>query len=193
MSNSQCDFDQFVEMIFKRYYLSLRAYSFRFLNNREEADDVVQEVFLELVQKRETLCLDERGVKSYLFTAVYHRSLNHLNQIDRNRTLSIAEVNEDQNLSSYLSSFYGQQSEESILMANELGEAIKRCVDEFPAQRRRVFQLSRTYQLKNREIAQQLGISDKAVEKHLRIALSALQIFLSREGFYLIFYLISAL
>lgn len=193
MRDNQCDFEQFVEMIFKRYYLPLRAYSFRFLNNREEADDVVQEVFLELVQKRETLHLDEKWVKSYLFMAVYHRSLNHLNRIDRSRILSITDLSENQNLSSYLTPLFEQQSEESILMANELGEAIKRCVDDFPVQRRRVFLLSRTYQLKNKEIAQQLGISIKAVEKHLMIALSTLRTFLSREGLYFIFYFINTL
>lgn len=193
MTNNQLGFEQFVEMIFKRYYLPLRAYAFRFVNNRDEADDVVQEVFLELVQKQKSLRLNEPNIKSYLFTSVYHRSLNHLNQLEKNRTLPLSDFNESNALDTYLSPLFKDQPQESLLLVDELSRAIDRCVDRFPPQCKKVFILSRSYQLKNSEIAQQLGISIKTVEKHLMKALGTLRNVLTKEGFYLLLYIINIL
>ena len=53
---------------------------------------------------------------------------------------------------------------------------------------RRVFLLSRVTGLKNREIAERLNISVKAVEKHIGVALSKLRLRLSRSGFFNLFF-----
>lgn len=186
-------FEQFVEMIFKEYYLQLRAYTHRFVNSQEEADDIVQEVFLELMYKRDTLRLNHQEIKSYLYTAVYHRSLNHLAQRNKVRMLPMEEYQLTESIASILDSMHKQLPQESLLMVDELSKAIRRCVEKFPTQRKKVFILSRSYQLKNREIAQQLGISIKAVEKHLTNALSTLRTFLLNEGFYLALIIVNTL
>ena len=56
-----------------------------------------------------------------------------------------------------------------------------------PDQRRRVFSLSRYEELSNKEIAERLNISVKAVEKHIGVALSKLRLRLSRSGFFNLF------
>ena len=60
-------------------------------------------------------------------------------------------------------------------------------VSQLSEQCRRVFLLSRETGLKNREIAEQLNISVKAVEKHIGVALSKLRLRLSRSGFFSLF------
>ena len=60
-------------------------------------------------------------------------------------------------------------------------------VSQLSEQCRRVFLLSRKAGLKNREIAEQLNISVKAVEKHIGMALSKLRLRLSRSGFFSLF------
>ena len=70
---------------------------------------------------------------------------------------------------------------------SELSEEIDACVSGLSEQCRRVFLLSRTAGLKNREIARQLNISVKTVEKHIGSALAKLRLRLGRSGFLRLF------
>ena len=70
---------------------------------------------------------------------------------------------------------------------SQLSEEIDCCISGLSEQCRRVFLLSRTTGLKNREIAERLNISVKTVEKHIGAALSQLRLRLSRSGFLRLF------
>jgi RNA polymerase sigma factor, sigma-70 family len=76
-------------------------------------------------------------------------------------------------LDQYVTS-YMQNSEQSLLL-KELEEEIMSYINTLPPQCRKVFMLSRSYGLKNREIAEQLDISIKAVEKQISKALYGLK------------------
>ena len=64
-----------VEQLFRQYYKVLRVYAFRFVNDWDIAEDVVQDVFVALWNKRTDIEFDG-AVKAYLFKAVYNKSLN---------------------------------------------------------------------------------------------------------------------
>ena len=66
-----------VEQLFRQYYKVLRVYAFRFVNDWDIAEDVVQDVFVALWNKRTDIEFDG-AVKAYLFKAVYNKSLNIL-------------------------------------------------------------------------------------------------------------------
>ena len=76
---------------------------------------------------------------------------------------------------------------EEEFQLSQLSEEIDCCISGLSEQCRRVFLLSRTTGLKNREIAERLNISVKTVEKHIGAALSQLRIRLSRSGFLRLF------
>lgn len=66
-----------VEQLFRQYYKVLRVYAFRFVNDWDVAEDIVQDVFVALWNKRTDIEFDG-AVKAYLFKAVYNKSLNFL-------------------------------------------------------------------------------------------------------------------
>lgn len=72
-----------LEALFKRFYKPLRAYAFRFVNDKDLSEDIVQDVFFELWQRRESIRFEDAAVKSYLFRAVYTHALNALNKSSR--------------------------------------------------------------------------------------------------------------
>lgn len=174
------DFDA-LEQLFKRYYKPLRAYAYRFVDDKDLSEDIVQDVFFELWQRRESMRFEDEAIKSYLFKAVYNTSLNALSK-KQPVVYSLEPGKEVEVLEQYLSSSI-QNSEQSLLL-KELEEEIKAYVDTLPTQCRKVFLLSRSYGLKNREIAEQLNISIKAVEKHISKALFGLKGHLTEKGLF---------
>ena len=65
------------ESIFKDYFKSLHAYAYTFLKDDELAEEVVQNVFCRIWEKRENLKTDG-SLKAYLYRAVHNESLNYL-------------------------------------------------------------------------------------------------------------------
>ena len=153
-----------LETLFKRFYKPLRAYAFRFVNDKDLSEDIVQDVFYELWKRRESIRFEDESVKSYLFKAVY----THERETDI--------------LDQYVSS-YMQNSEQSLLL-KELEEEIMSYINTLPPQCHKIFMLSRSYGLKNREIAEQLNISIKAVEKQISKALSGLKEYLIQRDLF---------
>ena len=145
-----------LETLFKRFYKPLRAYAFRFVNDKDLSEDIVQDVFYELWKRRESIRFEDESVKSYLFKAGYTHQ--------------------------YVSS-YMQNSEQSLLL-KELEEEIMSYINTLPPQCHKIFMLSRSYGLKNREIAEQLNISIKAVEKQISKALSGLKEYLIQRDLF---------
>lgn len=171
---------EMMEILFKRLYKPLRAYAFRLVNEMDVAEDIVQDVFFKIWLQRDTIRFEDQAVKSYLFKAVYTHALNALNQRQLH-LYSLQSYQESEQLDQYLSSYYTQNSENSLLL-KELEREITTCIESLPPQCHKVFILSRTYGLKNREIAEQLGISIKAVEKQISKALSCLKEHLGKKG-----------
>jgi RNA polymerase sigma factor, sigma-70 family/RNA polymerase sigma-70 factor, Bacteroides expansion family 1 len=153
-----------METLFKRFYKPLRAYAFRYVNDQCLSEDIVQDVFFELWHRHESINFEAPSIKSYLFRAVYTRSLNALNK-KRQDSSNVEYVNEVDILDQYVSS-YIQNSEDSLLF-KELEEEILSYINSLPPQCHKIFMLSRSYGLKNREIAEQLNVSIKAVEKQI--------------------------
>ena len=159
-----------LETLFKRFYKPLRAYAFRFVNDKDLSEDIVQDVFYELWKRRESIRFEDESVKSYLFKAVYTHALNALDKKQQDVL--------DQYVSSYM-----QNSEQSLLL-KELEEEIMSYINTLPPQCHKIFMLSRSYGLKNREIAEQLNISIKAVEKQISKALSGLKEYLIQRDLF---------
>lgn len=176
-----------LENLFKHFYKALRAYAFRFVNDTDLAEDIVQDSFFELWVKRDTIQFDG-AVKSYLFKSVYNRSINVLNKRYQNKECNLNVDNENDILYQYMADHI-QNSEQSLLL-KELETEISSLIKMLPPQCQKVFILSRMYGLKNREIAEQLNISIKTVEKHISKALFELKTHLLEQGLISLFLLL---
>lgn len=155
------------EELFKQTFPRMLGYCKLFIHDQAQANDLVQECFVRLWEKRSTISPNQ-SVESLLFVMLRNRCLNYLRDqknelIDKN--LSAIGENELQHL--YQLDFTGREEktlEESLI------EAIRESVDNLPEKRKLVFIKAKIEGKKNKEVAEELGISVKAVEKHLHQA-----------------------
>jgi RNA polymerase sigma-70 factor (ECF subfamily) len=166
--------DAAYEAIFRQWYAPLVAMTATLLRDRGPAEEVVQDVMLELWRRRESLTFDT-SLRAYLFQAARNRGLNYLR---RQRVESRGE-------GTIAAAMPTPEAADSEVRETELNIAIQSAVAALPDRCREVFELSRVRGLKYSEIADELGISVKTVEaqmgKALRIMREKLAPWLSRE------------
>lgn len=155
------------EELFKQTFPRLLSYCRLFIHDQAQANDLVQDCFVRLWEKRQTI--DPRqSVESLLFVMLRNRCLNHLRDQKNElieKKISVLEENELQHL--YQLDFTGREEKS---LEEQLIEAIRESVDELPEKRRLVFIKAKIEGKKNKDVAEELGISIKAVEKHLHQA-----------------------
>ncbi len=155
---------QTFEQCFKGHYQKLCAYAFMYLNNKSDAEEAVQDTFFRLWEQHDKNEL-RTSRQAYLFRAVRNHCLN------RNRHLDVEKA--------YRNYLKNQQepgnSSDSQTLENELKVKIHKAIHRMPPERKNIFLLSRYEGLKNREIAEQLGISIKTVENQMGKALKFLK------------------
>lgn len=151
--------------VFNTYYERLCNYANTFLNNMDEAEEMVQGTFLTLWEKREVIEI-HTSVKSYLYQAVHNNSLNRIKHEKVRRTHAGRVLVTKQDAT-------GPGDER--LIADELELKISEAVQSLPDQCRRVFQLSRFENLSYNEIAAQLQLSVKTIENHMGKALRTMR------------------
>jgi RNA polymerase sigma-70 factor (ECF subfamily) len=178
---------EYFEQLFKMYFKALKTYSVRYVYDEYVAEDIVQDTFFELWKRRDEIEFDEY-IKSYLFKSVYNKSLNYLRNNKLKTISSIASADDAIFLDSYLQTM--QSSQEENLIVKEILREITAVIDQLPPQCKKVFILSRRYEFKNREIAEQLDISLKSVEKHITKALSQIRDHLKKMKLLILFLII---
>ncbi len=158
------------ELIFKKYHQRLCFYAKKFVEDDVIAQDIVQDVFMNLWDSQEIIEM-EVVLRAYLFKSVYNRCLNHL---DHKKMADKHHEKINQNLK-YLEVEYYNSSDNQEHSLFELEIKIDSSIESLPPQCRNVFEMSRLRGLKNREIADALNISIKVVEKHISKALIILR------------------
>jgi RNA polymerase sigma-70 factor (ECF subfamily) len=144
------------ESLFRTYYRSLCLFAHKIVKDSEVAEEIVQDIYYYVWEKRETLELTT-SVKSYLFKSVYNNSLKHI------RHQKIVK-NYEQKISKEDLPFELQENYTEI---GEIIHTIKLTLDKVPKRTREIFELNRNDGLKYQEISDKLGISVKTVEAHM--------------------------
>jgi RNA polymerase sigma-70 factor (ECF subfamily) len=160
------------DVLFTRYYPVVKSFLQGFVKNEDAASDMAQDVFFKIWTNKEALS----GVisfKSYLFRMARNRVCDYFEH-------HAVEEKYDQRLQAEAQNFYSGLIEEE-LYARELSLLIDIAVGKMPAQRRRVFVMSRKEGFSNDEIAEQLKISKRTVENHITQALQDLRKMIASE------------
>lgn len=148
------------EQVFKSHFKQLHAYAYTILKDEDEAEEVVQNVFYKLWEKKERIS-ELQSLNAYLYRAVYNDSLNYLkHQKVKASYQSFAMHNNSE-----------MDNSASDKKLNELERRLSVALSELPEQCRTIFQMSRFEELKYREIAERLGLSVKTVENQMGKAL----------------------
>ncbi|MEQ8906823.1 RNA polymerase sigma-70 factor [Ekhidna sp.] len=153
------------ELVFNQYYGIMVLYASRFMDTREEAEEIVQDVFVKFWEKCDTLSADS-SIKSYLYRSVHNSCLN---------TIKHEKVKDGyrQYVVQMMESTY--QNDFDIKDPDETRKRIYAEIDKLPPRCSEIFKLSRFEGLKYQEIADHLGISVKTVEVQMGKALKVLR------------------
>lgn len=146
---------------FQTYYRQLCLHALHFMGNTEEAEDVVQETFISLWDKREQIDTI-KSIKSYLYTAVRNNCLTRIR--DAKPTTPLDTLPADVLL-----------AEEEQVNRAEMEARIWKMIDELPERRREIFLMAKREGMSYKEIAQQTGLTEKTVENHVFRAMQSLR------------------
>lgn len=159
---------------FEELFVPSVRYAYRYVHDWQIAEDIAQDVFLALWAEKDVIDFD-RPIKPYLYKAIYHKSLNHLNS-----ALIRKRVNMEDSLDDLINQEILSYNQYDTILHNDLLKEINSCIDNLPSKCQKVFRLSRESNLKNKEISLLLDISEKTVEKHISTALSKIRSYLIR-------------
>ena len=135
-----------------------------YLGDRDAAQEIVQDVFINLWQKKDVID-PAKSVKAYLYTSVKNRCLNHIRDNKKFRSYYL-----DVELELEI-----PHEDTDNISESETRDKISAALDKLPERCRQVFELSRFDEMKYKEIAEKLGISVKTVEVQVSKALKILR------------------
>lgn len=154
--NKTVDFTSKEELnkLFQQYYHSLCFFAGRYINDNNEAKDTVQDVFVNIFEKKITF-KDSKSIKSYLYQSVYNSCLNSLNrkslhsQIEKKIAAELEEISDN--------NYLNERIETEVLL--EIFDA----VDSLPNECKKVFKLSYISGYDIESVARELDISTHTV------------------------------
>ena len=161
------------ERVFHDYYNKLYNYALHYVIEREIAREMVQETFIRLWVNRSGLNKNTR-LLPLLYTITRNNSLNYLKHvlIQKKYSESIRK-----NLATYRLNYAALKDVTSEqIIYNELEEKVNEAIDQLPPKCKEIFRLSRSQELKHKEIASRLNISLKTVENQISEALRRIRL-----------------
>jgi len=150
--------------IFQQYYSPVCAAIHRYILDKNLVEDLAQNVFIRLWEKRQTINITS-SLGAYLRRMAINEALGHLR---KNKNIHIEEI-------TAITPQKETENTETQFLQTELKEQITNAINELPPKCRRIFQLSRFEDLTYREIAEKLDISVKTVENQMGKALRVLR------------------
>jgi RNA polymerase sigma-70 factor, ECF subfamily len=150
--------------VFRLLYPRLKGYCKLFVPNESEVEDLIQECFITLWEKRETIDVQKR-LESFLFVIVRNKCLNFL----KNQRLDFENISLDNLQIAELQYLYqldlAEKEEKSL--EELLIQTFQESVNDLPAKMREVFVKCKLEGKKQKDVAEELGISIKMVEKQI--------------------------
>ena len=152
------------EEIYLRYWYKLYAIAYHETGTREEAEELVQDIFESLWSKREESII--RNLRAYLVVSMKHRVTNYIkSSITQRKYQEYLILNEIQQS-------YGT---DEIVHFSDLSKAVDEVMKKLPEKTSEVFRLSRFENQSVKDIAQKLSLTEKGVEYHITQSLKVLK------------------
>lgn len=165
----KADDERAFDALFRHYSALVYRFAYGYLKSRPAAEEIVQECFIKIWERREQL-RDDVPLKGYLFTTAHHAILNELRR-DQHHLRLHGQV-----------AATGPASVANEAEYQEMEALYLAALDKLPPKQREVFILSRQQGLSYTEIAERQGVSVKTVEAHIMQALKSLRTYFRLHG-----------
>jgi RNA polymerase sigma-70 factor (family 1) len=152
------------EEIYRRYWKRLYSMSYKRVQSREISEELVQDIFTSLWVAKNTVTIE--NLSAYLFTAVKYKVINHLA-----REISRKSYSKEQ-----LTVVHEDNTTEETVLLDDLSGALEEAIGKLPAKRQMIFKMHRQENLTVKQVAAQLGISEKTVENQFGKAMKMLKL-----------------
>lgn len=153
------------EEIYRRYWKRLYSMCYKRVQSREISEELVQDIFTSLWMYRDKTTIE--NLSAYLFTAIKYKIINYFEKEISRKTYSKAQLN---------SIPHEDNSTEETVLLDDLKFALEREVGKLPAKRQMIYKLHRQENLSMKQVASQLGISEKTVENQFGKAIKMLKV-----------------
>ncbi len=150
--------------LFEKYYQNLCRFATGYVRDHDTAEEIVQQAFINLWNQKDNIT-PEGPVKSYLFTSVKNRCLNHIRDRKKFRSYYLDIETE----------LIIPVPEKDNIMEEDLEAQLAKALDKLPEKCREIFILCRFEEMKYKDVAEKLGISQKTVETQMSKALKILR------------------
>jgi RNA polymerase sigma-70 factor (ECF subfamily) len=160
------------DLIYEKYSGKLYAFALKYLRSKDEAEELVQLVFLKLWENYKNL-KKESSFKSYLFTIAY----NNICKLFRKRSYLQKFISDIQ----YEDSQPSTETEDSIDYQSAL-ERVQKIVEKLPEKQKTIFLKSRQEGKSTKEIAEEVGLSPGTVDNYISEALKFIRNHLRNEN-----------
>lgn len=185
VSSSQVITKEQFEEIFCHFYPQIVAYTSKILDDHIAGEDIAQEIFVSVWEKRKKLHVGA-GFHGYLFQMAYSRCIDY---IERSRRLASYQK---QSLLTFAEEYHRYLENDcqaiKMLYRKEFDEKLNELLGQLPEMRRKVFEMAYRENLKSKEIAAKLRIPQRTVESHIYLTMKHLRKKLSPADFLMILF-----
>lgn len=157
------------KILFQKYRDKIFGFFVQFLGDQELASDLMQDVFLKLIQSKSDL--DKiSDMDGYIYQMCRNRAYDHLKRAYKDK-----EYREHLQSHLKLSPNHTTPEVEKKMEAEHYQEILERSLDQLPDQQRLIFNLSKREGLSHQKIAEKLDLSPITVRNHLHRAMKKLR------------------
>nr|WP_294876985.1 RNA polymerase sigma-70 factor [uncultured Pedobacter sp.] len=158
--------------IYNLYRSKIYLYACNLCKSAETAEEVVQEVFIRIWQKKDQIN-PELNFDAYIRKITLNHVLNHLKKIARDKVLQDEVLN-------YMDAI--RHSTDESLLEKELLKTYDEAIALLPAQKKLIYQMSRNEEMTHEQIAEKLNISKNTVKNHMVVATKFIRSYVSKHG-----------
>ena len=160
------------EELFNRYYQKLKHFTHQFTKSEFIAEEIVQEVFINLWVKRDKIDLN-LSFNGYIYRITRNLLINHLKKMARDEKA--------------LEEFWRNMDKEKDdvseqILDKEYSRHLEEAINKLPRQKQLIFRLSREEGKSHYQIAEELGISKNTVKNHMVVAMKTIKNYLQTHA-----------
>jgi RNA polymerase sigma-70 factor (family 1) len=154
-------------VIYERFWNRIFLIAYRSTKNREVSEDLVQNLFLKLWDKRDLLHIQQ--IEAYLHSSIRNSAIDYIHsQFVSNKYLDYLKM----------AAPIEENNTDRVMAVSDLSMLIEEGLTQLPEKSRNIFRMNRLDHSPVEEIAQKLKISEKAVQYHLTKSLKVMRLYL---------------